>query len=293
MSRGWTVGRLAGVDIRIHPTFLVIVAMAVLGLLGPPAEGLTWLALVFSCVISHELAHALVARRRGLVVRDIVLLPIGGASEIEELPARPDDELAVALAGPISSLGLGGLLLLFGWLARGSVASPSLLTGGIVDRLAWTNVMLGTFNLLPALPMDGGRVLRAALAEKVGMERATVQASAISRRVAVALAAAGLLVMPWLLVIALFVYVSGRAEEAGVLLHARLAGLVVRDLMVPLGDPHGRPVELTVRDDEPVEDAVQRMAAAGHEAATVVDADGTVVGVLLLERVAALVRQGR
>ena len=216
---GWTVGRVAGIDLRVHPTFLLLIGLVLLGLFGPPLGGLLWVGMVFGSIVLHELGHALVARRRGMVVRDIVLLPIGGASEIDDLPDRHDDELAVAAAGPMVSVGLALLLAWLLWVVTGSVGAPSLASGSVVERLLWTNVMLATFNLVPALPMDGGRILRALLARRVGFVTATRTASLVSRRIAVGMAVVGVLFMPWLLLIAYFVYVTGRAEEAAALRH--------------------------------------------------------------------------
>lgn len=285
-TRGWTIGRVAGIEVRMHPTFLVLVAMAVLGLLGPPVEGLVWIALVFACIVAHELGHATVARRRGMVVRDIVLLPIGGASEIDELADRPEDELAVAIAGPLVSIalavGLGAGLVL----VRGSVSAPSLGTGPLADRLLWANAMLAGFNLLPALPMDGGRVLRALLARRVGFAAATRTAARVSRQLAAVMAVVGVVFLPWLLLIAAFVYVTGRAEETAAIVHQRLAGVLVRDLMVGIADPGARPAPTIVRDTAAAEEAVQDLLARGVSAATVVDASGMTVGILLLDRVA-------
>jgi Zn-dependent protease len=288
--RSWRIGRLAGVEIRMHPTFLVLVALAVVGFFGPPLAGLTWLALIFSCIVVHELTHAVVARRRGHAVRDIVLLPIGGASEIDRLPENPRDELAIAIAGPISSFVLGGALILTASLVHGSVEGPTLLAGSILRRLGWTNVLLGAFNLLPALPMDGGRVLRAALAQRHGIVDATERATAVSRWLAVALGVVGLLVMPWLLVIAFFVYVTGRTEATAVRTHERLAGVLVRDVMVPVRE--APPAFLvTVESDQPVDDAVAAIVGARDDGAVVVDGSGSVVGILLLRQVAALLRR--
>ena len=207
------VGRVGGIPIRLHPAFFVLVALAVAGGLGPPLEGLLWLVLLFASVVVHELSHSLVARAKGVVVKDIVLLPIGGVSEMERLPDRPRDELVVAVAGPAASLALAVVVGLVATAAGVDVFPPALTAGHVLRRLAWANVVLAGFNLLPAFPMDGGRVLRAALAQRIGLEAATRRAAAVGRRLAFLMAVFGFLFDPWLLLIAAFVWVSSRAEE--------------------------------------------------------------------------------
>ena len=287
---GWTIARVAGIPVRMHASFLILVGLALLGFFGPPVDGLVWIAIVFSSIVVHELGHATVARRRGLVVRDIVLLPIGGASEIEGLDDDAGRELGVAIAGPLTSIGVavvGGAAILAG---RGSLGSPSLTGGPIADRVVWLNVMLAAFNLLPALPMDGGRVLRALLARRAGYPSATRTAALVSRRLAGVMAVIGLLFMPWLLLIAAFVYVGARAEEAATVAHERLAGLSVRDVMIPIADPSVRPGRDVVRDTDDVEGVLRRLLDDEESLATVVDADGWTVGVVLVDRIAEELR---
>ena len=125
----------------MHPTFLILIALALLGGLGPPISGLLTLVLLFGSVLVHELAHSLVAKRKGVVVRDIVLLPIGGASEMEMKPEKPVDELVIAIVGPLTSAvlsaGAFGVLLV-----TGRPVGPAFATGGLLVRLAWANAML-------------------------------------------------------------------------------------------------------------------------------------------------------
>lgn len=230
--RGLLVARVAGIDIRVHPTFWILVALAVAGGFGPPARTLVWLGLLFGSVTLHELAHSVVARRRGIEVAGITLLPIGGVSEMARLPDRPRDELAVAAAGPAASVAIGiGLLLVASAVGLGAFP-PGLVEGPLVRRLGWTNLLLAGFNMLPAFPLDGGRVLRAVLAHRQGLEAATRTAVAVGRRMAIALGLVGLLFEPWLVFIAVFVYVGARAEEVATLVHARLGRLHVADVAV-------------------------------------------------------------
>lgn len=289
---GWRIARIAGIDVRVHPTFLVLMAFAVLGMFGPPVTGVVWLVLLFGSVVAHELSHSLVAVQRGIPVHDIVLLPIGGVSEIERLPDRPRDELLVAVVGPLTSFAIGALAGGVTVLLGGSLLPIDLVQGSFIHRLAWANVFLGGFNLLPAFPLDGGRVLRAALAERIGLERATPIAASLGRVAAALMALAGALVDIWLILIAAFVYLGSRAEEAATLVHVRLSGKRVSDVMLPIEgfDIHPALAPADVKADEPLEAAVEVLTRAGAAAAVVHDARGTVVGILRLEDVAHLVR---
>lgn len=214
------IGRLFGIPLEVHWTFLALVALVVA--LGAPAgaagviAGLIWIGALFASVVVHELAHCLVARRRGGEVLGILLLPIGGLSRMARIPSDPRDESAVALAGPATSVALGLALLLLGALAFGSALwPPSLVAGGWAVRLGWLNLLLAAFNLVPALPMDGGRVLRAALARRMPRARATWIAATVAKVIAAALVAAGVLVADlWLIVIGVFVYLGASGEQA-------------------------------------------------------------------------------
>ncbi len=161
------IGTLRGVPVRVHwsfPLLFVLIAAASAGRGGAAAvEATVWIAAIFASVVIHELAHARVAMRRGLRVLDIVLLPIGGVSEIPGMDRTADDELAVAVAGPATSLGLAAALAVVALATGEHLWPPTMFVGGWAARLAWANLVLGLFNLLPAFPLDGGRVLRALL----------------------------------------------------------------------------------------------------------------------------------
>jgi len=172
-----------------------------------------WIVALFASVVAHEVAHCIVARRRGATVLGIVLFPLGGLSQVEAMPEAPTDELAVAIVGPLTSIGLGGLLLGLGLLFGAHVFPPTLFAGNWWARLGWLNLLLGAFNLLPALPMDGGRVLRATLARHRSNLEATVLAARIARYVGMVMLVVGFLYDFWLLLIGLFVLMGARAEE--------------------------------------------------------------------------------
>lgn len=232
--RGSVVARVAGIEVRVHPTFWILVALAAVGAFGPPLPTLGWLGLLFASVTLHEFAHSVVARRRGIPVAGIVLLPIGGVSEMARLPDRPRDELAVAVAGPAASIAIGAGLLAVAAVSGVGAGPPALVAGPVVRRLGWTNLLLAGFNLLPAFPLDGGRVLRALLARRHGLEVATRVAATVGRRLAVALGVVGLLYETWLVFIAVFIYFGARAEELATMVHARIGRLHVADVA---GDP--------------------------------------------------------
>lgn len=269
------IARIAGIQIRVHATFLLLVflfAAAASGPEGPgPIAGLAWLALIFACVVAHELAHSLVARHRGGVVREIVLLPIGGVSKMERLPESPRDEFAVAIAGPAMSIGIAVAAGLAS-VATGQPLLPiDLLDGGILHRLAWLNLILGGFNLLPAFPLDGGRVFRSLLERRLDLETATRRAARLGRALAIVLGVIGLLFNLWLVVIAVFVYLGASAEEIATIVHVRLQGRTVADVML------FEPVVLS--EDAPVGDAQTLLRHTAQRTFPVVDS-GRYVGVV-------------
>jgi Zn-dependent protease len=214
----WSIplGKVAGFKVRLHLSFflLVILVVATAGSasVSTVLGELWWLAAVFACVLIHEICHSVVARRVGIAVRDIVLLPIGGVSEMEEMPKEPLRELWISAAGPLGSLALAGLALVAAAVSDGHPWPPTLFAGSIAARIGWMNLLLAAFNLIPALPLDGGRVFRSVLAMRVGRERATAAAVLLGRAGGVALMVAGFFYDLWLLFIGVFVYFGARAE---------------------------------------------------------------------------------
>jgi Zn-dependent protease len=206
---GWNVGRVFGIPVRLHWSLLLLGAF--IGFTyGQGALGaLLGAALLFASVVAHEVAHALVARGYGIETRDIVLTPIGGIARLEGMPESGRAEAVIALAGPAMSLALAGLA----WSA--SLFVPGGFGASLLASLAWTNGMLGVFNLIPAFPMDGGRVLRGALQERIGVRAATSLAANVGRVAAIAMCLFGLFTGSWSLVfIALFVWSAGSRERA-------------------------------------------------------------------------------
>ena len=172
-----------------------------------------WIAALFVCVIVHEISHCLVARRRGADVVDILLLPIGGMSELTSTPEAPGDEFAIAIVGPLTSLALGALFAAGGLLLGARMWPPTLFAGSWWARLTWLNLVLGAFNLLPAMPMDGGRALRAVLARKGSRLGATHAAARVTRVIGTFMVVTGLFFDIWLMVIGLFVLLGSAGEE--------------------------------------------------------------------------------
>jgi Zn-dependent protease/predicted transcriptional regulator len=218
MFRSIRIGSLAGIDIFVHWTFLLLLGFFLLGGLAAgqglaaAVVGVGFVVTLFGCVVLHELGHALAARRYGIPTRDITLLPIGGVARLERIPEKPSEELVVALAGPavnvvIASV-LAAVLWPFGGL-EGIVAGETL-----VHNLLRVNLLLVAFNLLPAFPMDGGRVLRSLLAMRMPYVRATDVAARVGQVMAVLFGLVGLFVIgnPFLALVGVFVFFGAGAE---------------------------------------------------------------------------------
>lgn len=219
MSWSWKIGTLFGIPIRLHLSMVLIPFLAFGWVSGSgPAALITAAALVvllFGSVLLHELGHALVARRFGVRTADIILTPLGGMARVIDMPRRPRQEIAIAVAGPIVSLAIAGIAFVTSLLLYMAPIVPPVAFEGL-GVLMWVNTMLGLFNLVPALPMDGGRILRGVLALKYDFLKATRIAARIGRVIAVVGGAAALyfLERPWLTIaIAVFVYFSAGMEE--------------------------------------------------------------------------------
>jgi Zn-dependent protease/CBS domain-containing protein len=279
MSWSWKLGRIAGIDVFVHATFVILLAWVALveylpsGSVTAAADGVLFILAVFGVVVLHELGHALTARRFGIPTRDITLLPIGGVARLERMPENPMQELLVALAGPAVNLalagGLYGVLLAVG-------ASPfdrlSMMEGGFLGRLFWVNVTLALFNLLPAFPMDGGRVLRALLAFRMDRVQATTIAARTGQAMALLFGFIGLFSNPFLVFIALFVWMGATQEAAATQLRGVLDGVPVGRVMVR---------ELrTLAPQDPLNRAVDAVLAGFQQDFPVADMEGRLLGVL-------------
>lgn len=219
MWQSWRLGRAAGIDVYLHPTFLLLLAVAFAFQGGLLAAVFT--AAVFGCVLLHEYGHALTARAFGIPTRDITLYPIGGVARLERLPRAPRAELLITLAGPAVNLALAAVLALVLNLSGGLGADPEWapLPAQFLATLAMANVALAVFNLLPAFPMDGGRIVRALLSGWLGRLRATEIAVVIGRFLALMLPLVLLVLGQFSLlhlVLAGFLYLAAGAELAQV-----------------------------------------------------------------------------
>ncbi len=246
MGPAFRLFRVAGIDVRMHWTFLLLLAwfFATPLLAGGPdalAAGLRSVVFVlgvFACVVLHEFGHAFAARAFGIRTRDVTLLPIGGVARLERMPEKPAQELVVALAGPavnvvIAAISIVAVALTAGPQAMLDPPEQNIRAGAFLPSLAFVNVFLAVFNLIPAFPMDGGRVLRALLAMAMGRIRATRIAAAVGQLLAVAFAIFGLFVGNVLLMlVALFVFLGAGAEAQATEASAALRGVSVRQAMV-------------------------------------------------------------
>ncbi len=237
MKWSWKLGRWAGIDVYIHVSFvLLLAAIGFLNWLGTGSLALAFNsvlfpALIFLCVLLHEFGHALAAKYFGIPTRDITLYPIGGVARLERMP----EKLVVALAGPMVNVVIAALL--YFWLSSRNAFDPvetlSLARGNLLQRLMIANMILVGFNLLPAFPMDGGRVLRALLASVMDYVRATQVAAFIGQAMAMLFAFFGLTGgNPLLLFIAFFVWIGASQEASMVQMKSALAGIPVRRAMI-------------------------------------------------------------
>jgi len=230
---------VAGTEVRVHLTFFLLLAWfgAVQWMAAGPeaaAFAVVFIVLLFLCVLLHEFGHVFAARRYGIRTPDITLLPIGGLASLERMPEKPSQEIFVALAGPAVNVIIAFILVAF----AGARLDPRALdlmenpASDMLSRLAIANVALVVFNLIPAFPMDGGRVLRALLAMRMGFVRATRTAAFVGQSLAFFLGFIGLLGNPLLILIAVFVYLAATAESQYVEMRSLARGYLARDAMI-------------------------------------------------------------
>ena len=278
----WSIplGRVLGTEIRLHLTFFLLLAWIWFihysaGGTTAAWDGVLFIALLFGCVLLHEFGHVLAARRYGIATPDITLLPIGGVARLERIPEKPSEELVVALAGPAVNVVIALLLLVL----RGGVPDPGIAADpqspahAMLDRLFWVNVTLVVFNLIPAFPMDGGRVLRALLGYRLGHRRATEIAATVGQIVALGLGFLGLIGGgPLLVFVALFVWLGAAAESQDVALRSVARGLTAADAMITRFE--ALPVAARV------EDAADLLIRTAQTEFPVVDGGGRLRGIL-------------
>jgi Zn-dependent protease len=285
-------GSFFGIPVRIHFTFpLILVAFGVeAGLRGGWADA-AWAVLlvlaVFVCVVLHEFGHSLQVRRYGIAVRDIILLPIGGMARAERIPDDPKQEIVVAISGPLVNFALALILFAVLMIRR----EPLTLENDLVVNLLFINIALGTFNLIPAFPMDGGRILRGLLATKMDYLRATRLAKNVGQIVAVLFVIIGFVDTSFIMLplIAVFIFFGAMTEEKMVRVKLNLDGKRARDFIlhdVPIGDPEGLPL---IAADTPATQVYYYLRSHRLRAAAVTEQDGRLLGLLDIDGLTACV----
>ena len=279
MKWSWRIATVSGIPVYLHATFVLLIVFIVLsnvvagGGWASAVGTAAFVLAIFATVVLHEFGHAFAARRFGIKTRDITLLPIGGLARLERLPEVPRQELWVALAGPAVNI----VIAVVGWVALMlfAVGSPNLdlMSAGetTLGRFVGVNVWLAAFNLIPAFPMDGGRALRAVLAERMEYVRATEIASSLGQGLALLFGFIGLFSNPFLVFIALFVWMGASAESSAVSVKSAISGIPVGRAMI---------TDFRVLQPfEPLQQAAALVIAGTQQDFPVLD-EGRVVGVL-------------
>lgn len=299
MKSPWSISlvRVAGTEVRVHITFLILLAWigsAYWKTAGPAVAvgGVLLICGVFFCVLLHEFGHVFAARRYGISTPRITLLPIGGLASLSRIPRRPLEELVVALAGPAVNVAIAVVLLLLGRLAPGwdlPIVVPDLVgseQGGYLQQLLWVNLVLVVFNLIPAFPMDGGRVFRAFLAMFMNRETATRIAAALGQTIAVF---GGFYAFtsgqPILALIAVFIFLAAGAEARLVRSEFLLEGIRAADASMSAFHVLG--------PDDSLGRAEKLLLDGSQVDFPVVDERGVCIGILTRDRLlAGLLRDG-
>lgn len=293
MSWSFPIGSFGGTVVRVHWTLVILLAwigLAYYALGGPHAavSGIIFILLIFVCVTLHEFGHVIAARRFGVRTPDIVLLPIGGASRMEEIPENPRQEAIVGIAGPIVSLLIAGLLIAaIGRLPTFADLAPEALAERTLPlpQLAMVNLILAAFNLLPAFPMDGGRVLRAALSSRMGRARATRTAARIGQGFAILFGLAALFAGNIiLLLIAVFIFLAAAGESRTVRITEAARGMAASDGMISAFE--SLPADATVGQ------ATEALIRTTQSEFPVVDGSGRLRGFLTRDAMIRALRTG-
>ena len=291
---GWsvTLGSIAGTAVRIHITFLlfllwIFAASYASGGADAAWSGLVFMLLLFACVLAHEFGHIFTARAFDVATPDVTLLPIGGVARLERIPEKPGEEFLIAIAGPLVNVAIAvGLVLLAGAdLSADHLAKMENSRVPLTDRLAAVNLFLALFNMIPAFPMDGGRVLRAILAVRLGHVRATEAAAAVGQGFAIVLGFVGLFYNPILMFIAIFVYLAAASEAQLVAVRAMSRDMPTRAAMITQF--------ATLPPDASIEQAIELLLHTSQGDFPVVDGAGRPIGVLgRAELIRALKQRG-
>lgn len=279
MTWSFSIGRIGGTVLRVHVTFFLLLAWIwfmhyQIGGVRAAWEGVVFILAVFVCVVLHEFGHIAAARRYGIATPDITLLPIGGLARLERMPEEPRQELIIAIAGPLVNVAIAVVILAVLGGAGGleqmmQVENPR---ADFLVRLAGVNIFLVLFNLIPAFPMDGGRVLRALLATRLTWPRATQLAANIGQGLAFVFGFLGLLYNPLLIFIAIFVYLAAAAEAQNARIRDVANSVLAGDVMVTEFAGLARSASIA--------DAIERLMATAQNEFPVLDADGRMEGLV-------------
>ena len=273
------LGRISGIKIFIHWTFLILI----LWIIGSGvARGLSTVSIlwylgfvmaIFACVVLHELGHSLTAKKYNIPTKDITLLPIGGLARFEKLPEEPKKELIIAIAGPIVNFVIAGLIYIIWDKKSYDPEELQIITAdNFIFLFMSVNLFIGLFNLIPAFPMDGGRILRAALSFKMSRVKATNIASVIGQFLAIGFVFLGFFANIFLILIGIFVYLGARAEAEYVQSRSLLKNFYVKDVVMT----HF----YKLRSDDTIEQATQMMLNSQAKDFLVIDDGKTVAGTL-------------
>jgi Zn-dependent protease/CBS domain-containing protein len=280
MRWSFKVAKIGGIDVRIHVTFFLLLAVfasfygSQTGISGT-LKAVIFFLLVFLCVLLHELGHAFAAKAYGIRTVDITLLPIGGVARMERMPEKPAQELVVAIAGPLVNVVIAGalffVLAVTGNLDFGELLDPTRFNA--LWALLYTNVMMVVFNLIPAFPLDGGRVLRALLATRLSYERATQVAATVGQALALLM---GIWAFskgpPTLALIAIFIYLGAESESSFVQMRRATSGIPVSSAMVTRFD--------TLNYRSTLDQAVDALLGSSQHEFPVLDDNGGFAGLL-------------
>ncbi len=281
MKSSFKIFSIFGIPIELHISFLalmlIIYIIAILNII-PAINVLTavLITLIFVTVVLHELSHSYFAKRYGIKIERIVLLPIGGVSEMEEIPKDPAQELRIALAGPVANLVIAGFSFLILLIFKSSLSTVLI---GALYYFILVNLLLGLFNLLPAFPMDGGRILRAFLAERMSFIKATKTAATIGKQLAIIMAIIGVFFNFFLILIAIFVYFGAESEYRSILVSTLLGEDTAKDIMTR--DVH------TLNSQNTVNDTLRTMFSEKHMGYPVVD-NGNLIGIITFDDISKI-----
>ncbi|AGK61813.1 Zn-dependent protease [Archaeoglobus sulfaticallidus PM70-1] len=283
MKQSIRIGRIAGIDIYVHFTlFIVLIIFSYALYITPHPFGFYGLKYssnirailsvisaisLFLAVLLHELSHSLIGKRMGVKVKGIILFIFGGVALLEKIPEEPRSEIKIAVAGPLMSIFLASVSLII-YLSKIDIISELFLTFSIY------NFALAFFNLIPAFPLDGGRILRALIARKTGFLKATKIAAEVGKILAFLIGILGLFFNPWLILIAFFIYMGASEEEKSVIVENILKNVTVREIMTPS--------PITVTPAMKVSEVLDMMLRYKHLGYPVVD-DGDIVGIITLK----------